>query len=325
MEVASTISATSCAPATPGQARAFGPASLSNLGPGFDALGLCIDHVGDVVEARRTNAPGVTVAAIDGDGGVLPRAAERNTAARAAQTVLDRAGADFGVELRIEKGVPLGSGIGGSAASAVAGAWAANLLLDEPLPKDALVEAVLAGEELASGSRHGDNVLPALFGGLVLVSSSDPTRYRHVPLPCDLHIAVIVPEVQILTKQARAMLPQQVGLRDAVHNAAELGFLLDAFRAGDWEAVGHSIMQDRLVEPVRATLVPCYGAVRAAALEAGAFGCALTGSGPAMFALADDAAHTEQVLAAMLAASRAHGIDALALTTQANADGVRGA
>lgn len=301
--------------------RVFGPASLSNLGPGFDALGLCISGIGDYVEARLDERPGIRITAVRGDHGKLPLEADRNTSSVAAQAVLDRIGVRHGLTMTIEKHVPFGSGIGGSAASAVAGAWAANALCGYPLTKDELVEAVLAGEVIASGGRHGDNVLPALFGGLVLVSSSDPTRYRHIGLVAPLYIAIIVPEVQILTRTAREMLPRQVGLRDAVHNAAELAFMLDAFHQGDWKTVGRCIMEDRLVEPVRATLVPCYQAVRRAALKTGAYGCALTGSGPAMFALAPDEQSAFAIRDAMQEASLASGIRALGLVSQANPNG----
>ena len=268
----------------------FGPASLSNLGPGFDALGLCISGIGDVVRARRTEYPGIR---LKHEPGAVPWEAledsAKNTAVIAAQGVLNLLGTDEGVELTLTKGIPLGSGIGGSAASAVAGAWAVNMLFGRPFEKEALIEAVLEAEDIASGGRHGDNALPALLGGLILVSSSDAARYRRIELPGPLHIALILPAVQVLTKQARDMLPDRVSLKDAAGNASELAFLVDAYRCGDWETVGQCMMRDRLVEPVRASLVPCYHAVRSAALEAGAFGCALTGSGPAMFALAPSA------------------------------------
>lgn len=226
------------------------------------------------------------------------------------------------MHFRLRKGIPLGSGIGGSAASAVAGAWAANVLMGSPLDKEEMVEAVLDAEDFASGGRHGDNGLPALLGGLVLVSSSNPSRYRRVRLPEELHIAIILPDVEVLTKQAREMLPTHVPLRDAVHNASELAFLVDAYRCGDWETVGKCMMQDRLVEPVRAALVPCFRSVRTAAVEAGAFGCALTGSGPAMFALAASEADAARVAEAMKEASRADGIDARTVLASANEDGV---
>lgn len=302
--------------------RVLGPASLSNLGPGFDTLGLCIDGIGDIVEATISDEPGVQITAIEGDGGLLPISAEANTASVAAQHVLRQAGSEKGVELRIEKRVPFGSGIGGSAASAVAGAWAANLALGRPFSKEDLVAAVLEGEAVASGSKHGDNVLPALFGGLVLTSSSQPHLYRRIPLKCDLPIALIAPDVQVLTKTARDILPKQVPFRDAINNASDLAFLIDAFCCGDWETVGRCIMRDRLVEPVRATLVPCYDAARSAAMEAGALGCALTGSGPAMFAIADSFSAAEAVLQAMIEACLTSGIETTGRVTSANARGV---
>lgn len=301
----------------------FGPASLSNLGPGFDALGLCISGVGDVVHARLVDRPGIHLEHNPGIiSWVLPADPTQNTAYVGAKGVLRLLNPDAGVAFTLKKGIPLGSGIGGSAASAVAGAWAVNALFGYPLEKEALIDAVLDAEDLASGGRHGDNALPALLGGLVLVSSSDPRRYRRIELRETLHIALILPDVEVLTKQARAMLPGSVPLRDAVHNASELAFLVDAYRAGDWETVGQCMMEDRLVEPVRARLVPCYHAVRDAAVRAGAFGCALTGSGPAMFAIAASERDAESIADAMVEASREEGIDARGLVTEVNEEGV---
>ena len=300
-------------------ATAFGPASLSNLGPGFDALGLCLTGLGDRVTATRTDVPGVTV---EGPLG-LPTDPSRNTAGRAALGVLRRSGADGGLALVVEKGVPLGSGVGGSAASAVAGAWAANAALGTPFGKEDLVEAVLDGEVAASGSRHGDNVLPALFGGLVLVSPTDPTEYRRLALPGPPPIPVIVPHVEVLTRQARAVLPEVVPHKAASAQAAELAFLLAALLDGDWETAARHLMRDRLAEPHRAALVPVYDTVRDAALEAGAAGCALTGSGPALFALPAPGADPDAILTAMVAASRAGAIDAHGWVARVDPDGVR--
>ncbi|PAP75184.1 homoserine kinase [Rubrivirga marina] len=303
----------------PDSVTAFGPASLSNLGPGFDALGLCVTGLGDHVEAWRTDAPGVT---IEGPPSI-PTDPEKNTAGRAALHVLRTSGAEGGVGLRIEKGVPLGSGVGGSAASAVAGAWAANAVLGSPFDKPGLVDAVLEGEFAASGSYHGDNVLPALFGGLVLTSPSDPRAYRRLALPEAPPIAVIVPHVEVLTRQARAVLPGTVPHKDASAQAAELAFLLAALLEGDWAEVGTHLMRDRLAEPHRATLVPVYRAVKAAALDAGAAGCALTGSGPAMFAIPSDGADADAILTAMVDASREGAIDAHGWVAEVDTEGVR--
>lgn len=300
----------------------FGPASLSNLGPGFDTLGLCIGGIGDVVQARLADEPGVHIANIVGDKGRLPRNPKENTASVAVQAVLDRTDPSVGIEISIEKGIPLGSGVGGSAASAVAGAWAANVLLGQPLKRKDLVPAVLDGEAGADGARHGDNVLPALMGGLVVVSSSNPSNYRCIQLPANLHIALLLPEVEVLTRDARDILPRQVDLADAVHNISQVAFLMDALQSGDWEAAGKAIMTDRLVEPVRATLLPCYEAVRRAALEAGAFGCALSGSGPAMFAIVPNRAAAQTVARAMEQACSVQEIKASGRAVQVNRQGV---
>lgn len=317
--------------------RVLGPASLSNLGPGFDTLGLCIEAegetLGDVVEAEvdAGGVPGsVRVLEIVGDGGALSLVTEENTAAVAAREVLGLAASRGlsapGLVLRIEKGIPLGSGVGGSSASAVAGAWAANLALGQPFEKAELVDAVLTGEVVASGSRHGDNVLPALLGGLVLTSASAPEHHRAIPLPASLpSIALLLPEVRVLTSEARRILPQHVPLSDAIANASDLAFLLEAFRAGDYAEAGSCMMRDRLVEPVRAELVPCYAAAKSAALQAGAYGCALTGSGPAMFALCADDDAARHVAAAMREASLAIGIEARALVANPDLRGVRAA
>ena len=300
-----------------------GPASLSNLGPGFDTLGLCLDGPADLLTIRRTDTPGVVVRLeANNPFGDIPVDPQANTAALAAAAVLRKSNREGGLELSITKGIVPGSGIGSSAASAVAGAWAANKALGLPYEKTHLVDAVLEGEAAASGSRHGDNVLPALFGGLVLVSPVDPTVYRRIPTPTDVAVVVVQPNVQVLTKAARAILPRDVPLRDAISNASDLAFLIHAFEAGDWAEVGRRIMNDRLVEPVRAALVPCYGSVRSSAMEAGAYGCALTGSGPALFALADER-KAPAVLEAMQAASQAAGIRAQGHVAHIDPVGVR--
>ena len=299
----------------------FGPASLSNLGPGFDTVGICLAGIGDFVSARLTDRPGIRIRRV---GHGIPTDPLRNTAGRAAGLVLEMAGSSQGIELDIEKHVPIGSGIGGSAACAAAGAWAANLVLGLPFEREDLVEAALEGEAVASGGcRHGDNVLPALFGGVVLTSPVDPTDYRQIELPRPMSMAVLLPCLEILTSEARAILPVTVPLRSAVENASNLAFLLQALQSGDFRRAGRYMMRDRLIEPVRARLVPCYEAVRQAALKAGACGCALTGSGPAMFAIAKCDPAAEAILAAMRSASLREGVEADGLVTGSSELGVR--
>ncbi|MEL6614767.1 MAG: homoserine kinase [Bacteroidota bacterium] len=304
---------------------AFGPCSLSNLGPGFDALGLCVTGPGDRVTARRAEASGVTIEPPEAretpEAVNVPTDPAKNTAGRAASAVLRASGARGGIALRIEKGIPLGSGIGGSAASSVAGAWAANEVLGRPFAKGELVEAVLEGES-ATGSRHGDNVLPALLGGMLLVDPADPTRFRRLDLPETPPLAVVLPSVQVLTHEARAVLPAAVPHGDASAQAAALAFLLDALRAGDWPEAGRALMADRLAEPFRAPLVPVHADVREAALASGAFGCTLSGSGPAMVALASGET-VQPVLDAMLGACRARGVEATGWVAEVDTTGVR--
>jgi len=278
--------------------RAWGPASLSNMGPGFDTLGLCLADLGDTVEVRRSVTPGIHIVS-DGSTCDIPDDPALNTAALAAQVVVNRLAPGAGVEMRIHKGIVPGSGLGSSAASAVAGAWATNVLLGGALNRAGVVPAVLEGEKLVSGVAHGDNVLPSLFGGLVLISSMDPLHWRRLPIGGRVALAIVRPDLTVLTREAREMLPKKVLLRDAVATAASLATLVDAFRAGDLETVGRCIEEDRLVEPVRSKLVPPFAAIRKAAREAGAFGSALTGSGPAMFAICRDETSAAAVADAM--------------------------
>ena len=302
--------------------RVFGPASLSNMGPGFDTIGLCLEGIGDVVEARIAEVDGVRIFLDEcGTQAGIPTEPAKNTAGVAALEVLNLLNSSAGIDLYIKKGFVAGSGIGSSAACAAASAWAVNLLHGRPLKKDALIEAVLEGEAVASGAKHGDNALPAFLGGLVLVSSFDPTVYRRIPVTSPLWISLILPEIQVLTKKARAMLPGSVPLKTAVHQASALGFMIDALRSGDMAEVGKWIMKDHLAEPVRADLVPCYNSVKNAALDEGAFGCALTGSGPAMFAITDNEMQAHSILQSMIEASTLQKINANGYVTTLNESG----
>ncbi len=303
--------------------RVFGPASLSNLGPGFDTLGLCLDGIGDLIEASKIDRPGIEISFADNDFGQgITVDPEKNTAGVAARLVTQQLDYKGGIALHITKGFRPGSGIGSSAASAVAAAFATNALLGDQLTRNELIGPVLGGEAVASGARHGDNVLPALLGGLVLVSSQEPTLYRKIDIPSDLWLVVILPEVQVLTRQARAMLPEKIDLRSAVNQASALAFMTDAFRAGDWDVVGRWMMEDKIAEPVRSTLVPCYDQIKKAALDAGAYGCALTGSGPAMFAICDNRKLAVSIQQSMQDACSATGIDSSLYLSQVNSKGV---
>jgi len=264
---------------------AYAPGSVSNVACGFDVLGFALDEPGDIVIASPQDGPGVTIAAIEGDGGRLPRDPARNTAGAAAQALLQRLETTRGVSLTIHKGLPLASGIGSSGASAVAAVVAVNELLGRPATLDLLLACAMAGEQAGCGASHPDNVAPSLYGGFVLARSAHPPDIVRLPVPDGLACAILHPHVEVQTGVARALLGDQVNLRDAVRQWGNLGALVASLFNGDQGLLSRSL-EDVIAEPKRASLVPGFHAVKAAALAAGALGCSLSGSGPSVFALA---------------------------------------
>jgi homoserine kinase len=300
----------------PNQVRVYAPASVANLGVGFDALGAALEGAGDVVVARRARGGGVRLTAITGDGGRLPRDPERNTASVAAGLVLQasRAPAGAAIELTLEKGLPLSSGLGSSAASAAAGAVAAAELLGVT-SRRVLLGAVLRAEHAADGSWHGDNAFASLLGGLQLVSSSDPRRLRMptpLPFPERMRLVLVHPALELPTREARKVLPASVPLLDHVRQSAAFAELVAALARGDLAAAGRAMSSDRVVEPRRAPLVPGYARVVAAMRAAGAHGCALAGAGPSLVALSEAGPAADAIGAAAVAAWAREGIDASA-------------
>lgn len=281
---------------------AFAPASVSNVGPGFDILGFAVDGMGDRVTVTLRDEPGVVIEEITGDGGRLPVEASRNTAGVAAAELLRRAGiSDRGVSLRLEKGMPLGSGLGSSAASAVAGAVAVDGLLALGSSLETLLACALEGEREACGAAHADNAAPSLYGGFVLVRANLPPDIVRLPVPDGLSCAVIRPHVEVSTRAAREVLPAELPVAEAVRQAANLGALVSALASGDLELMARSL-EDRIAEPRRTHLVPGFADMKAAALGAGAIGCTLSGSGPSTLALAASLAEAETIADAMVAA-----------------------
>ncbi len=266
-----------------GKIEVFAPATVANLGPGFDVLGLALAAPGDRVVARLATGSGVRITEILGDGGALPREATANTAGIAAAAVLRKARIDAGVELSLDKGMPLGSGLGSSAASAAAAAFAVNQLIDSPFSPMELIEPCLEAEAAVSG-RHADNVAPALLGGLVLVRSTDPLDVVALPVPEDLWVTVVTPAFELPTRKARQALPDRVPLQGMVRNTANLGGLVHALHTGDLALLARCMVDD-IVTPARAELIPGCTQVIRAALAAGALGSSISGAGPSVFAL----------------------------------------
>ncbi len=288
-------------------ATAFAPGGVGNIGPGLDILGLALEGMGDTVRAEWIDEPGVRM--LDAGHSDLPRESRSHTAGLAALAVLERAGdqrfSTAGVGLTVEKGLPLSGGQGGSAASAVAGAVAVNALLGSPLDRVALLGAALDAEESVSG-RHADNIAPSLLGGIVLIRSLDPLDLIELPVLPELRVVIVCPDQQLRTVEARRVLPAQVDRAVAIHQAAQVGAIVAALAAGNYALLGRAI-DDRIAEPARAPLLPGFREAKQAALEAGALGSSISGSGPSAFALVRGQEAGERVAAAMSAAYAASG------------------
>ena len=272
--------------------RVFAPATLSNLGPGFDVLGLAVERPGDYVAAEWSDASGVNIVEVCGDGARLPTDPNANVVGIAAAAVLraydSRATVRRppGVRLWLDKRMPLASGLGSSAASSVGGALAVAELLGGVFDRDELIMCALEGERAVSGSVHADNVAPCVTGGITLIRSYSPMELLSLPVPDGLRIAVVHPHTAVVTAEARRLVAERsFKISQAVANLGQLGALVTALHRSDLELFGRSI-SDALVEPIRAPLVPGFSAVKQAALEAGALGCSLSGSGPSVFAFA---------------------------------------
>jgi homoserine kinase len=282
------------------KATAFAPASAANVAIGFDILGFSVDVLGDKVTVARTAKPGVVIAGSSGVVKEIPRDPERNTAGRALLAMRETLKPGFGFEVYIEKGIPLGSGLGGSAASAVAAVVAANALLDTPLTKLELLQFAMQGEKVSSGSLHVDNISPSLFGGLVLTVGIDNPRVKQIPVPEGIRAVLVHPHLFLSTRQARGILKREVTMSDFIWQTANLAGFISGCYTNDLDMIRASF-EDVVIEKQRSQLIPGFDAVRKGAIAAGALGCTISGAGPTMFAWALEA-DAEQVRAAMVSA-----------------------
>ena len=280
-------------------ATAFAPASSGNVAIGFDILGFAIDALGDRVTVSRTARPGVTISGVTGVAGELPNNPTQNTAGQSLLAMQEALHPGFGFDMRIDKGIPLGSGLGGSAASAVGAVVAANALLGAPCGQLELLKFAMQGEAVASGSLHVDNISPSLFGGLVLTVGIDHPRVKRIPVPPGVCAVLIHPHMFLATRQARAILKRDVPLADFVWQTANLAGFISGCYTDDLDMIRASF-EDVVIEPQRQALIPGFAAVRAAALAAGALGCSISGAGPTLFAWALET-QAQTVLEAMRA------------------------
>ncbi|MFK7808769.1 MAG: homoserine kinase [Saprospiraceae bacterium] len=275
----------------------FAPASVANVACGYDILGLALEEPGDEIIVRFSDKPGFKITRIT--GGKLPYDPEKNTAGFAALKTIEHLGeTGRGIEMEIHKKMPFGSGLGSSAASAVAGAMAINELYKRPMTKRELLPFAVQGEQIADGAYHADNVAPSLLGGLVLIRDNETLDVHRLPAIRGLKVAVVHPNVKILTKDSRSILKDHLSLNQMIHQTGSIAGLVTAMFRGDIDLLSRSL-KDVVVEPQRAQLIPHFYEVQEAAMNAGALGCSISGAGPSIFALCANSLISENVGAAM--------------------------
>ena len=298
----------------------FSPASIGNIGPGFDVLGMAIKGIGDTIQARKIEK-GIIISSLESIN-PLTNDPTKNTVTLAAQEVLTQLGINGGIEFRIKKGLPIGSGLGSSAASAAAGAFAANYLYGNSLTKEQLVLPATKAEEKVSGGFFADNTAPALLGGATLTRSLFPLDIIHLGTIKDAKLIVVTPNIKVLTSDARKIIPKQVPLKDVVSNMAHTALIAAAFSQNNYTFFSKSL-HDVIIEPARSSLIPGFYEVKQNAILAGADGVTIAGSGPTMFAITHSKEIAENIKRVMIETFQKNGISAQGLVTEIDVDGTR--
>lgn len=270
----------------------FSPATVANVGCGFDVLGLCLDKVGDQMVIRKTQRKGIFITKIEGFE--LPYAVHENVAGVSALAMYNELNVDFGFEIEIYKQIKPGSGIGSSAASAAGSVFGMNYLLDNAFDKIDLIKFAMKGEAVASKSEHADNIAPAILGGFTLVKQNNPLEVIQLPTPKALHAVIVHPQIEIKTADSRAVLPKTVALSDAITQWSNVGSLVHALHTSDYNLIGKSL-KDVVIEPHRSKLIPNFNSLRKISLESGALGCSISGSGPSLFSLCEGLENAKKV------------------------------
>jgi homoserine kinase len=301
--------------------RVFAPASVANVAVGFDILGFALDEPGDEIKVSFSDQRGLRITTITGADGKLPLAVEKNTAGFAAQQLLKHLGKEStGIDMEIHKKMPFGSGLGSSAASAAAGVTAVNALLGYPLSKQEILHFAVLGEQIADGAYHADNVAPSLLGGMVLIRNNEDLDVHQLPIPDELFAVVVHPDVEVLTKDARDVLSDQVCLKKCIEQGGNLAAFILGLMKSDFELISRSL-HDVIIEPQRAQLIPNFYTVKEAALEAGALGCSISGAGPSIFALCKGESIGRKVGQAMQSVFTDAGIENQLYVSRINPDG----
>ncbi len=300
--------------------RLFSPATVANVACGFDVLGFCLDTIGDEMVIRTTEAKGIKITKIEGYD--LPYEAEKNVAGVSALAMYNALDPDCGFEIEIYKNIKPGSGIGSSSASAAGSVYGMNLLLGSPLDFTALTNFAMKGEALASQCEHADNLAPAIFGGFTLVKSAKPLKILELPTPDDLYATLIHPQIEIKTSESRALLPKEIPLDHAITQWANVGSLVHALHTSDYALIKDAL-HDVVIEPHRKQLIPHFDAVKTAVLKASALGCAISGSGPSIFALSKGESTAKAVENAMRNVYANTAIDFETYVSKINTEGIK--
>ena len=298
----------------------FSPATVANVSCGFDSLGFAVDTVGDEMTFTKTAEKGVKITAITGAN--LSYNVDENAASAVVKKMLNEANADFGVDLTISKGYSPGSGLGSSAASAAGAAFGANQLLGNIYSDLELVKFAMFGEEVACGSQIADNVAAAIYGGFVLIRSYKPLEIIKLPVPKELRLVAIHPQVEVKTKDARAVLPSKIDLKDAITQWANVGGLISGLYSEDYKLISNSLV-DIIVEPYRKKLIPHFDEVKNAAIKSGALGAGISGSGPTIFALCKGDEDVKKVHSAINESYKNTGIEFTLFTSKINDKGIK--
>jgi homoserine kinase len=301
--------------------RVYAPATVANVACGFDIFGFAVNRPGDEIVLEKRSEPGIFIKEITGDDGRLPLEVEKNTAGIAIQKYLEYIGQpQQGFVISLHKDMPLGSGLGSSAASAVAGVFAANELLGKPLSQKELLPFAMEGERMACGSAHADNVAPSLLGGFVIIRSYHPLDIIQISTPEDLFASIVHPHIEVNTKDARGILDKEISLSTTITQMGNVAGLVAGILLPDYDLIGRSLV-DVIIEPTRSILIPQFAEVKAAALQAGALGCSISGSGPSLFALSKGKETAELVANAMKFEFSRVGIDSEIYVSNINQKG----
>lgn len=298
----------------------FSPATVANVSCGFDVLGFCLEGIGDEMVVRTCANKGVRITKIEGYN--LPIETHLNVAGVSAQALIEDAQPNFGFEIEIYKKIKPGSGIGSSSASASGSVFAINELLGRPYNKTQLTYFAMKGEAMASKSYHADNLAPGIFGGFTLVKSVEPLDILQLPTPNNLYAVIIHPQIEIKTSEARALLPENIRLKDATVQWANLGSLVHALHTEDYKLLGRSL-NDVIVEPHRSQLIPFFDVVKRESIISGALGTGISGSGPSIFSLCEGLKSAEAVEKAMRNVYKETGIEFETYVSKINVDGIK--